>query len=149
MATENVNLQLAVRNAMRARIIQAQIVSADRIQLPNVAFHIPSEGIWIRESVNEGSEEVRSNVSAREFAVVNYEVFGKVGRGADAVDEAVESIRTALPLLGENSVVYSEGGQFAVIRSIDKPAGGIDNGQPTWYRRLIAYTVELYLAAPE
>ena len=144
MATEKVNLQIAVRNAMRARLVNAEVIAASRIQLPNVAFRIPSSGIWIRESVNEGSEEPRSNAAGREFMVVNYEVFGKAGLGADAVDSTVEAIRNALPILGTYSVIYNENSQFAAVTSIDKPAGGIDNGMPTWYRRLVAVTVELY-----
>ena len=144
MASEKVNLQIAVRNAMRARLLKVEIISADRIQLPNVAFKIPASGIWIRESINEGSEEPRSNVAGREFAVINYEVFGKTGLGADAVDAAVEAIRKALPVIGADSVIYNDTNQFAVIKSIDNPAGGIDNGQSTWYRRIVAVTVELY-----
>ena len=139
-----VNLQIAVRNAMRARLIAAKIIDATQIQLPNVAFKKPTSGIWIRESINEGSEEPKSNAAGREFAVVNYEIFGKVSFGADAVDAAVEAIRIALPVLGANSVIYNEGGQYACIKSIDKPAGGIDSGDPAWYRRLVAITVELY-----
>ena len=139
-----VNLQIAVRNAMRARLINAKIIDAGRIQLPNVAFKIPASGIWIRESINEGSEEPVSNAAGREFAVVNYEVFCKASFGADAADAAVEGIRTALPVIGPDSIVYNQGGQFGSIVSIDKPAGGIDSGDPTWYRRLVAVTVELY-----
>ena len=144
MSNSKVNLQIAVRNAMRARLIAAKIISANQIQLPNVAFKKPTSGIWIRESINEGSEEPKSNAAGREFAVVNYEIFGKASFGADAVDAAVEAIRIALPVLGANSVIYNEGGQFALIKSIDKPAGGIDSGDPAWYRRLVAVTVELY-----
>ena len=144
MSNSKVNLQIAVRNAMRARLIAAEIISANRIQLPNVSFKKPTSGIWIRESINEGSEEPKSNVAGREFAVVNYEIFCKASFGADAVDAAVEAIRIALPVIGENSVIYNEGGQFAYIKSIDKPAGGIDSGDPAWYRRLVAITVELY-----
>ena len=139
-----VNLQIAVRNAMRARIIKEEIVKENRIQLPNVPFKKPASGIWIRESINEGSEEPKSNVAGREFAVVNYEVFGKAAFGADAVDAAVEAIRIVLPIIGANSVIYNDGGQFAHIKSIDKPAGGIDSGDPAWYRRLVAITVEFY-----
>ena len=139
-----VNLQIAVRNAMRLRILTAEIAGAGRIQLPNVTFKKPSSGIWIRESVNEGSEEPRSNAASREFMVVNYEIFGKAGAGADAVDAAVEAIRNVLPVVGIDSVVFNDNAQFAVIKSIDKPAGGIDSGDPTWYRRLVAITVELY-----
>ena len=144
MSNSKVNLQIAVRNAMRARLIAAKIVNANQIQLPNVAFKKPTSGIWIRESINEGSEEPKSNAAGREFAVINYEVFGKTGLGADAVDAAVEAIRKALPVIGADSVIYNDTNQFAVIKSIDKPAGGIDNGQSTWYRRLVAVTVELY-----
>ena len=139
-----VNLQIAVRNAMRERIIQAGIVSANRIQLPNVTFRKPSTGIWIRESINEGSEEPRSNVAGREFAVVNYEIFGKASFGTDAVDAAVEALRSVLPVLGESSIIIDANSQFAYIKSIDKPAGGIDSADPAWYRRLVAITVELY-----
>jgi len=144
MASEKVNLQIAVRNTMRARLLKAEIISTDRIQLPNVAFKIPASGIWIRESINEGSEEPKSNASGREFAVVNYEIFGKASFGADAVDAAVDAIRIALPVLGYASEVYNANGQYAYIKSIDKPAGGIDSGDPAWYRRLVAVTVELY-----
>ena len=139
-----VNLQIAVRNAMRARLIAAKIISANQIQLPNVAFKKPTSGIWIRESINEGSEEPKSNAAGREFAVVNYEIFGKASFGADAVDAAVEAIRIALPVLGESSIIIDANSQFAYIKSIDKPAGGIDSGDPVWYRRLVAVTVELY-----
>lgn len=144
MASEKVNLQIAVRNAMRARLITAKIIDATRIQLPNVTFKKPTSGIWIRESINEGSEEPKSNAAGREFAVVNYEVFCKATFGADAVDAAVEAIRLALPVLGANSEVYNANGQYAYIKSIDKPAGGIDSSDPAWYRRLVAVTVELY-----
>ena len=108
-----INLQIAVRNAMRARLIAARIIDASRIQLPNVTFKKPSVGIWIRESINEGSEEPKSNAAGREFAVVNYEVFCKAAFGADAVDAAVEAIRTALPVLGDASEVYNANGQYA------------------------------------
>ena len=138
-----VNLQIAVRNAMRARLVAAGIVDATRIQLPNVTFKKPASGIWIRESINEGSEEPVSNAAGREFAVVNYEVFCKASFGADAADAAVEAIRTALPVIGANSLIYHEGGQSGSIVSIDKPAGGIDRIDPAWYRRLVAITVEL------
>ena len=144
MSNSKVNLQIAVRNAMRARLIAARIIDASRIQLPNATFKKPSVGIWIRESINEGSEEPKSNAAGREFAVVNYEVFCKAAFGADAVDAAVEAIRTALPVLGDASEVYNANGQYAYIKSIDKPAGGIDSGDPAWYRRLVAITVELY-----
>lgn len=139
-----VNLQIAVRNAMRERIVQAGIVNSKRIQLPNVAFKKPTSGIWIRESINEGSEEPRSNVAGREFAVVNYEIFGKAAFGTDAVDAAVEALRSVLPVLGESSIIIDANSQFAYIKSIDKPTGGIDSTDPVWYRRLVAVTVELY-----
>lgn len=139
-----VNLQIAVRNAMRARLFVARIITPNRVQLPNTAFSPPAAGIWIRESINEGSEEPLSNVSGREFAVVNYEVFCKAGQGADAADAAVEAIRNAIPVLGAESVVYQANGQSAVVKSIDKPAGGIDSGNPAWYRRLVAITVEMF-----
>lgn len=137
-------LQTAVRNAMRRRLIESNIVSVDRIQIPNVAFKKPGTGIWIRESINEGSEELKSNAAGREFAVINYEIFCKAGVGADAVDAAVAGIREAMPLIGAGSVVYHEGGQFAYVKSIDFPSGGIDSGDAAWYRRLVAITVELY-----
>ena len=141
---EKVNLKMAVRNAMRARLIAAKIIDATRIQLPNVTFKKPTSGIWIRESINEGSEEPKSNAAGREFAVVNYEIFCKAGFGADDADDAIEGIMAALPIIGAGSEIYNEGGQYAYIKSIDKPAGGIDNGDPAWYRRLVAVTVELY-----
>lgn len=140
-----VHLQLAVRRAMRRRLfIVVPGFDESRLQLPNTVFHRPKTGIWIRESINEGSEEPISNAAARAFVVVNYEVFGPAARGADEVDAAVEAIRRALPVVGDRSLVYEEGRQSAIIRSIDKPAGGIDNAEPTWYRRLVAVTVELY-----
>ena len=139
-----VNLQLAVRRAMRKRLLAINGIDAGRIQLPNTVFSRPKTGVWIRESINEGSEEAFSNAAARAFAVVNYEVFGAAARGADEVDAVVEAIRRAMPVIGEQSVVYSDNRQCAVIRSIDKPAGGIDSAEPTLYRRLVAVTLDLY-----
>lgn len=138
------NLQLAARNAMRKRLFTINGIDTGRIQLPNTAFQKPKTGIWIRESVNEGSEEPISNVAGREFAVVNYEIFGLAAHGADAVDAVAEEIRRVLPVVGAESVVYRGNGQSAHIRSIARPAGGIDNGDPAWYRRLVAVTLDLY-----
>jgi len=139
-----VNLQRAVRNAMRTKLLTITGIDNTRIQLPNVNFKRPSSGVWIRESVNEGSEEPISNAAGREFMVVNYEIFCKASIGADPVDDAVDAIRIAMPVIGSGSVIYQANDQYACIKSIDKPAGGIDGADPTWYRRLVAITVELY-----
>ena len=139
------NLQTIVRNCMRARLLDAQIVGENRIQLPNTAFQKPTSGIWIRESVNEGKEEPASNAATREFMVVNYEVFGKAAGGCAAVDATVAAIAREFRPVGRQCEVYEQDGQAAYIRDIDKPAGGIDNGDPAWYRRLVAITLELYI----
>ncbi|MBQ7731932.1 MAG: hypothetical protein IJT68_08870 [Lentisphaeria bacterium] len=134
-----------VRNEMRRRVIAALGSNMNkRWQLPNAAIKKPSDGIWIRESVNEGSEEPLTNVASREYAVVNYEVFCEAAKGADAADEAIRIIRNELPVIGEKSIVYQKGRRQAVIRSIDKPAGGISPDDPTWYRRMISFTLYLY-----
>jgi|GEM_PF-5350904 len=138
-----INLQLAVKNAMRKRLLTINGIDAKRIQLPNTVFKKPSCGAWIRESFNEGDEEPRSNAAGREYMVVNYEIFCKASIGADSVDNIVESIRKVLPVIGAQSVIYWSDCQSAFIKSIDKPAGGIDGEEPTWYRRLVAITVEL------
>lgn len=139
-----INLQIAVRNAMRKKILKINGVDSTRIQLPNTTFKKPESGVWIRESVNEGSEEPISNAAGREFMVVNYEIFCKASIGADSVDNVVDALRIALPVVGAGSKIYQANGQYAFIKSIDKPAGGIDSAEPTWYRRLVAVTVELY-----
>lgn len=138
------DLPTVVRNCMRARLLDAQIVGEKQIQLPNAAFTKPTSGIWIRESINEGKEEPVSNAAAREFMVVNYEVFGKAAEGTAAVDATVAAICREFHVVGMQCAVYNQGGQAAVIRDIDKPAGGIDSGDPAWYRRLVAITLELY-----
>lgn len=138
------NLPGAVLSVMRSIIKRYVFVSDGRLQTSNMAFQKPTSGIWIRESVNEGSEEPRSNVATREFMVVNYEVFGKASLGTAEVDNIVAKIRGAFPVMGKYSVIFRNGRQFAYIKSIDKPAGGIDQSDPAWYRRLVSITVELY-----
>ena len=139
------DLMKAVRNTMRSRIIAAlNIDMRKRWQLPNTIFKKPTGGIWIRESFNEGSEEVLTNAATRQYAVVNYEIFCEAAKGTGAADEAIKAIRSVLPLTGANSVVYESNNQQAVVRSIDKPAGGIATDDPMWYRRLIAVTLYLY-----
>lgn len=101
----------------------------------------------IREDSGVGggrSEEPISNAAGREFMVVNYEIFCKASLGADSVDNVVDAMRIALPVVGAGSKIYQANGQYAFIKSIDKPTGGIDSAEPTWYRRLVAVTVELY-----
>lgn len=141
-----VDLMKEVRNEMRQRIIGALgMPDMNRCwQLPNTIIKKPGTGIWIRESVNEGSEEVLTNVAARQYAVVNYEIFCPAAHGTDLADTAIRIIRNELPLTGEKSIVYQKGRRQAVIRSIDKPAGGIATDDPVWYRRMIAFTLYLY-----
>lgn len=145
MTRQPIDLMKDIRNEMRRRVIAALGSNMKkRWQLPNTAFQKPSDGIWIRESVNEGSEEVLTNVAARQYAVVNYEVFCEAAKGSDAADEAIRLIRGELPVTGEKSIVYQKNRRQAVITSIDKPAGGISPEDPTWYRRMIAITLYLY-----
>ena len=141
-----VDLIKDVRNEMRQRIISALGLPdmKKRWQLPNTIIKKPETGIWIRESVNEGSEEVLTNVAARQHAVVNYEIFCRAGNGADQADNAIRIIRNELPLVGEKSIVYQKGKRQAVITSIDKPAGGVALDDPEWYRRMISFTLYLY-----
>ena len=139
------NLPGAVLSVMRSFLIRYCFIDADRIQTPNTTFKPPTSGIWIRESFNEGSEEPKSNAATHEFMVVNYEIFGKASRGTAEVDDMVSRIRRVFPVLGKSSVIFRNcARQSAYLKSIDKPAGGIDNSDPTWYRRLVAITVELY-----
>lgn len=145
MTRPPIDLIRDVRNEMRRRVIAA--LGSDmkkRWQLPNTAFSPPKSGIWIRESVNEGSEEVLTNAASREYAVVNYEIFCEAAKGADAADEAIRLIRGELPVTGEKSIVYKKNRRQAVITSIDKPAGGIATDDPAWYRRMIAITLYIY-----
>ena len=138
------NLQVAVRNAMRLRIFNANVISPQRFQLPNTKFEKPSSGAWMRESINEGSEEAMTNAAGREFAVVNYEIFCRSAFGTNETDEIVDALRALFPVIGNASTVYNSGGQYAFVKSIDKPAGGIDGGDSIWYRRLVAITVAMY-----
>ena len=134
-----------VRNEMRRRVIAALGSDMEkRWQLPNTAFTPPKSGIWVRESVNEGSEEVLTNAASRQYAVVNYEIFCEAAKGADAADEAIRLIRGELPVNGAKSIVYQKNRRQAVITSIDKPAGGISPDNPMWYRRMLAITLYLY-----
>ena len=140
-----IDLMKDVRNEMRRRVIAA--LGSDmkkRWQLPNTTFKKPSGGIWIRESMNEGSEEPLTNVASRQYAVVNYEVFCEAAKGTDAADEAIRAIREELPVVGAKSIVYQKNRHQAVVTSIDKPAGGISPDDPTWYRRMVAITLYLY-----
>ena len=140
-----IDLTKDVRNEMRRRVIAALGSNMNkRWQLPNAAIKKPSDGIWIRESVNEGSEEPLTNVASREYAVVNYEVFCEAAKGTDEADEAVRKIRGELSVTGEKSIVYQKNRRQAVITSIDKPTGGIASDDPTWYRRMVAITLYLY-----
>ncbi|MBQ7732102.1 MAG: hypothetical protein IJT68_09720 [Lentisphaeria bacterium] len=141
-----IDLTKDVRNEMRQRIIAALGMPnmEKRWQLPNTIIKKPGTGIWIRESINEGSEEVLTNAAARQYAVVNYEIFCPAGKGADPADDAIRIIRNELPLTGEKSVVYRKGRRQAVITSIDKPAGGVALDDPEWYRRMISFTLYLY-----
>ena len=141
-----IDLTKDVRNEMRRRVIAALGMPnmEKRWQLPNTIIKKPQNGIWIRESVNEGSEEVLTNVAARQHIVVNYEIFCPAGKGADQADDAIRIIRNELPLTGERSVVYQKGKRQAVITSIDKPAGGVALDDPEWYRRMISFTLYLY-----
>lgn len=141
-----IDLTKDVRNEMRQRIVAALGLGdmKKRWQLPNTIIKKPQDGIWIRESVNEGSEEVLTNVAARQHIVVNYEIFCPAGKGADPADNAIRIIRNELPLTGERSVVYQKGKRQAVITSIDKPAGGVALDDPEWYRRMISFTLYLY-----
>lgn len=129
---------------MREELLKITGIDTTRIQFPNTTFNKPEDGVWVRESVNEGSEEPISNAAGREFMVVNYEFFCKASMGADEVDNAVYALSIALPVLGSGSQIYSENGQYAFIKSIDKQLGGIDSTEPMWYRRVVAITVELY-----
>ena len=145
IARQPIDLMKDVRNEMRRRVIAA--LGSDmkkRWQLPNTTFKKPSGGIWVRESINEGSEEPVTNVASRQYAVVNYEVFCEAAKGTDEADEAVRKIRGELSVTGEKSIVYQKNRRQAVITSIDKPAGGIATDDPTWYRRLVAITLYLY-----
>lgn len=140
-----IDLMKDVRNEMRRRVIAA--LGSDmkkRWQLPNTTFKKPSGGIWIRESVNEGSEEPLTNVASRQYAVVNYEVFCEAAKGTDKADEVIRAIREELPVVGAKSIVYQKNRHQAVVTSIDKPAGGISPDDPTWYRRMVAITLYLY-----
>ena len=141
-----IDLTKDVRNEMRQRIIAALGMPnmEKRWQLPNAVIKKPGSGIWIRESINEGSEEVLTNAAARQYAVVNYVIFCPAGKGADPADDAIRIIRNELPVIGEKSIVYQKGRRQAVIQKIDKPAGGISPDDPTWYRRMISFTLYLY-----
>ena len=141
---EKVNLQIAVRNAMRLRMIQNKIITEQQIQLPNTSFEKPQSGVWLRESIAEGSEEPFSNSAGHLFAVVTYEVFSRTAYGTDEADAMVEAICRIFPVIGGSSVVYNEKGQYACIKSIDKPAGGVDSEDSGWYRRIVAVTIEMY-----
>ena len=139
-----INLQIAVRNEIRKKLLKISGIDSTRIQLPNTTFKKPDKSVWIRESVNERSEEPISNAAGCEFMVVNYEIFCKASLGADRVDNVAEALRIALPVSGTGSTIYQKNGQYAFIKSIDKPAGGIDSAEPTWYRSLVAVTIKLY-----
>ena len=112
------DLSTMVRNCMRARLLDAQIVGEKQIQLPNAAFTKPTSGIWIRESINEGRMEPVSNAAAREFMVVNYEVFGKAAGGTAAVDATVAAISSGSPKRFIGIWVFKEASSKSWVMSV-------------------------------
>ncbi len=134
-----------ILKAMRIRIFEAGIIDAERFQIANTSLSKPENGVWVRESFNGGDIDGFTNVSTRQIAIVNYEVFCRSGFGTLESDVVIKKLKAEFPIRGDKSSILTESGRNAEIYRITPKDGGIDSGDPNWYRLMVSFTMRVYL----
>lgn len=134
-----------ILKAMRIRIFAGEMIEQDRFQITNTGFKKPESGIWVRESFNGGNIEGYTNVSTRQIAIVNYEVFCRSGLGTLEADALIKRLVAEFPINGDKSGILTESGRKAEIYRIVPKDGGIDASDPNWYRQVISFIMRIYL----